>query len=163
MVDNEGMNAEPSILSRGLLAGGVAGACVLAVFTAYDVFTAELFRTPSVLHAHFFEGLEAAMSVEPHPGRAALYTLVHFAVWIGAGVVAAHAVAFRPIFPGLWSALVIGPALLFGVFLWVAGVWGIPGLGVHHFWVGALLGGAAMAVFLLRGHQALDLDGATEG
>lgn len=157
------MSADHSILQRGLLAGAAAGACVLAVFTIYDLLTGELLRTPSVLHAHFFDGLEAALSAEPDPLRAAVYTLLHFAVWMGAGVVTAHALAFRPIFPGLWSALVVGPALLFGVVLWVTGVWGIPGLGIHQFWIGALLGGAAMAAVLVRGHAAPDLDGATQG
>ncbi len=155
------MNAENSILARGLWSGVVAGASVLALFTVYDVLTSELLRTPSVLHAHFFEGLEAALTAEPDWGRAAVYTLAHFAVWIGAGIVAAHGLAVRQIFPGLWSALVMGPALLFVVFLWAVGVWGIPGLGVHHFWVGALLGGIAMAGVLLRGRPALDLDDAS--
>ncbi len=157
------MDTDHPILSRGLLAGGVAGACVLAVFTLYDLLTGAFLRTPSVLHAHFFDGLEAALGADPDPARAAVYSVLHFAVWMGAGVVTAHAVAFRPIFPGLWSALVVGPALLFGVVLWVTGVWGIPGLGVHQFWMGALLGGAAMAALLLRGHPAPDLDGVTGG
>ena len=86
---------------------------------------------------------------ETDPARAAVYTFLHFAVWIGAGVCAAYVAALRQIYPALWYAVVIGPSLILCVFLWVAGVWGVPGLGVHHFWVGALLGGIAMAAVIL--------------
>lgn len=137
-----------TILRSGVLGGFVAGLCVLAVFAVYDFLTTEIMRTPSVLHAHFFDGMDAAMTVETDGIRATVYTLVHFAVWIGAGVCAAYAAALRPVFPALWYALVIGPAMILCVFLWAVGVWGVPGLGVHHFWVGALLGGAAMAAMI---------------
>lgn len=138
-----------AVLRDGVLSGLVAGLCVLAVFAVYDVFTTEIMRTPSVLHAHFFDGLEAAMSVETDLARAVPYTFLHFALWIGAGICAAYVAAFRKIFPALWYAVVTGPSVILCVFIWVAGVWGVPGLGVHHFWVGALLGGVAMAAIIL--------------
>ncbi len=137
-----------TILADGVLSGVVAGLCVLAVFAVYDLLTGELLRTPSVLHAHFFEGPNAALSVDADPGRAATYTCFHFAVWIGAGCCAAYTAALRQIYPALWYAVVIGPFVILCVFLWAAGVWGVPGLGVHHFWVGALLGGLAMAAMI---------------
>ena len=89
--------------SEGIVAGFLAAAAVAAIFFVYDVATTEAFRTPSVLHALLFEGVEAAEAASAEPGRAISYLWIHLALWLGVGVAAAQAAALTETYPRLWS------------------------------------------------------------
>ncbi len=133
-----------TVFADGVAAGALAGALVLAVFSVYDLATTELLRTPSVLHALFIDGPETAAAVGTDLERALAYTFVHFVLWIGVGIASAYAVVLTRIYPSFWTVAVLGPTVLLLIFVSSAGVWGVPGLGVHHLWIGAFLGGAAV-------------------
>lgn len=138
-----------TVFVDGVSAGFLAGLVVLATFSAYDIATTEVLRTPTVLHAHFVDGAATAAGVETDPQRAFAYTFVHFVLWFGFGLAAAYLIALHQLYPVLWYIAVLGPAALLCLFLWSAGVWGVPGLGVHHLWVGALLGSAVMGGYFV--------------
>ena len=144
-----------SIISEGLVAGLFGAVAVAVVFLVYDVSTSEVLRTPSTLQALFFEGPGTAHQAETSLQRALLYTVVHLGAWLVVGVASAYLAAATERFPSLWYALVVGVAALICALLWAAGVWQVPGLGYHHLWVGALVGGAALGSYLLRRHPKL--------
>ncbi len=141
-----------TVFADGVAAGGIGGALVLAVFTLYDLTTAEFLRTPSVLHALFLEGPEAAAATDADTERAVSYTFVHFVLWFGVGIAAAYSVVLTRVYPAFWYLAVIGPTVTLVLFVSSAGVWGVPGLGVHHLWVGALLGGTAVTGYFAWRH-----------
>lgn len=146
-----------TVWGDGVLAGLLAGTAVLVVFAVYDFHASEVLRTPSVLHAHFFDGSATASSVATSPVRALEYALVHYVLWCALGISGAYLLAVSRIYPRLWYAGVLIPALIVVFLLWTAGVWGIPGLGVHHLWVGALLGCLVMyGCFLWRNPDLRD-------
>lgn len=149
------MKRNAAVLKEGLLAGLLGGAAVVAIFLVYDVATTEAMHTPSVLHALFFDGAEAAEQAGTDSGRALSYLWVHFASWFGVGIAAAYIAALTETYPRLWYGAAVAVSGLLCAFLLAAGIWQVPGLGYHHLWVGALVGGAVVATFLAWRHPRL--------
>ena len=140
---------------EGLVAGFLAATAVVIIFLAYDIATTEALRTPSVLHALLFEGAAAAEQASTEPSRAISYLWFHFAAWFVVGVAAAHIAALTEHYPRLWYWAAVAIAGLLCAFLLQAGIWQVPGLGYHHLWVGAMVGGAVIVTFLAWRHPTL--------
>lgn len=142
-----------AVLFDGFVAGLLGAVAVVVVFLVYDALTGDALRTPSVLAALVFEGPEAARSVEPELQRAVQWNAIHFPGWIAAGIVIAFLVAYAEAHPTVWYLIFVAVAFAFGSALYVAGAFGVPGLGRHHLWVGALVGALAMGLHLGRRHR----------
>lgn len=144
-----------AILLDGFVAGLVGAVAVVVVFLVYDAATGDALRTPSVLAALLFEGSEAARTVEPEIRRAVQYNAVHFPAWIAAGCLLSFLVAFVEAHPRIWYLVFVAVAFVFASGLYVVGAFGVPGLGRHQLWVGALVGACALGLVLWRRHPGL--------
>ncbi len=87
--DAEPTRANGAIISEGVLAGVIAAAAVAAVFLVIDVMAGEAFRTPRQLGAMLLGLFGAAPGSGDVATPLALYTLLHFIAFMGAGVIAA--------------------------------------------------------------------------
>ena len=136
------------IFSDGLVAGLFAGLAILAVFTIYDLWTAEAFRTPSVLYAYFWYGAEAARDATANVDHAIRYCSLHLVAWLFAGVIAAYAVAFSARTRGTGYGVTMAATIIVCTLVAVAAIPDIPGLGIDVLWTGATLGGLVIIVAL---------------
>ena len=141
------------VLSEGFVAGLVAAFTVMAVFFAHDVAVTEPFHTPSILHAYFWEGAEAAAATSSNPDRAFAYAGLHLLFWAVAGIVASVALAVAESSRRSWYRIAFGATAALVCLILLAPPWQIPGIGSHHIWVGACAGGVGLALYFGRGHS----------
>lgn len=146
--------SELAVLQEGVVAGLLGAVVVMVVFGVYDWSQGSPFRTPSVLNALFFQNVPPDQ-VDPRWSLAAGYAVVHGLLWIAAGVAATVLARITEDFPKLWYVMVVGVTVLFCAGVWVLGRTEIPGLGHHHLWAGALLGSAAMLIYLSWRHPSI--------
>jgi hypothetical protein len=101
------MKAPASLLGRGAIAGILAAATLVLWFLAVDLAEGQLFRTPAFLSRVLLgvgaDGL-GALGI-------ALYTVVHFAVFMVVGVVTAWLARRLEVVPGALLGIVLGFAL----------------------------------------------------
>lgn len=81
--------ANGAIISEGVLAGVIAATAVAALFLVVDLLAGEAFRTPRQLGAMLLGMFGAAPASGDVATPLALYTLLHFIAFMGAGVLAA--------------------------------------------------------------------------
>lgn len=80
---------EGTVLREGLVAGIASGFVVATWFLVVDTFQGRPFFTPSALGAVLFEGATSLDAIEISLGLTALYTPVHYAIFIPIGILAA--------------------------------------------------------------------------
>lgn len=85
---DEATRSSSAIVSEGVLAGVIAAASVAAVFLVLDLVAGEPFRTPRQLGTMLLAVFGAAPTGDLATPLA-LYTLLHFVAFIGAGILAA--------------------------------------------------------------------------
>ena len=139
-------------LPEGAEVGLIGGLAVVVVFLARDLTAGHWLHTPSVLGTLLFYGPEAAREVVSAPGIAAVYNLIHFALWMVVGVVAVAAVKRAEVDPRMrfvpWAALA-GIVVVFIVLdVWVRET----GLGRTHLWSGGLIAATTVAALLAWRH-----------
>lgn len=140
------------VLQDGVVAGLLGGLAVSALYLVLDALAGEPFRTPSVLVTLLFEGAAAARAVEPEITRAVAFNAVHFPAWLVAGTIAAWIVNAVEAHPVVWYLLFVAVAFSFGALLYLDGALGVPALGRLHLFGGAIVGSAAMCLYLWWQH-----------
>ena len=135
------------VVSRGI-AAGIVGATVMAFwFLIIDGSQGEPFRTPAFLASSLLGLGEIRMTAGP----IAFYTLVHYAAWVGVGVVVSWVLSLLETASPVLLGLVLGFALFDIVFygsVVVAGVDIVGELGWPSVLAGNLLAGVSLMGFL---------------
>ena len=143
------MNSSRSTLRRGVVAGVLAATAIVVFFLVIDVSRGRALETPSFL-ASVLLGRD---DVRADMGVIALYTVLHYLVFVGLGVVAAKLLE-RLGAPGtILLGLVVGFLLFDVVFyagLALTGVDIVDELGWPAFLAGNLLGGVVLMGYLGR-------------
>lgn len=146
------------VVREGIIAGLLGATTVAIWFLIVDAATHRPLFTPEALGSALFYGAHAVSEVHRDVATAAGYTLVHYAAFIAAGIVAAA--IFRGIeeSPPLFLALI----LLFVTFeTFFVGLVAIAAnwiLGAVAWWtiaVGNLMSAAVMGIYLWRAHPML--------
>ncbi|HUF13049.1 MAG TPA: hypothetical protein VMN78_08120 [Longimicrobiales bacterium] len=134
---------------RGAVAGIVAATTVALFFLVLDAISGQLLRTPAFMAA-LLTGSDVA-GADVRLGTVALFTLVHYAVFIAVGVLVSRALASLGLRPMLLLGAVLGVIFFDIVFygsLVVRGVDILAVLGWPAFLAGNLLGGLALMGYL---------------
>ena len=134
---------------RGIIAGIVAATTVALFFLVVDLISGQMLRTPAFL-AGILTGQETARG-DVRMGTIALFTVVHYAVFIGVGILVAHALARAALRPMLLLGVVLGVIFFDFVFygsLLLRGVDILEAIGWPLFLTGNLLGGIALMGYL---------------
>lgn len=130
-------------LASGAIAG-LVGAAVLAVwFLLVDGLAGQPFHTPAFLYRVLFGGEELQLV----GAQVALYSVVHFGVFIAVGMIAAWAADRLPAAPGILAGAILGFVLfdlLFYGSVWLTGVDVVGYLGWAEVLVGNVLAGIAL-------------------
>ncbi|MBW2272093.1 MAG: hypothetical protein JRG96_02380 [Deltaproteobacteria bacterium] len=151
--------------AEGLIAG-VSGALMVAlVLFVYDVAAGTPLRTPALLDAVLVGGMQDPGSVRPEPVALLRFTLLHVGGWAITGIVASLAVRLVEQRPRGGSAVFVGIAVVFTSYLYLAGLFSIPGEGALQLWLGTMFGAATLATVLAVRHPDLRvrIEGISEG
>ena len=144
------MTSSGSAVRRGAIAGTLAATALALWFLGIDLVQGQAFRTPAFLARVLFGFDDGALSA----GAIALYTVIHFAVFIGIGIATAQLVERLSAVPGTLVGIVLG-FLLFDILFYgsvlLTGVDVVNVLG----WPGVLLGNVLAGVVLLAALNAL--------
>lgn len=133
---------------RGIVAGIVAATTVAVFFLIVDAVSGQMLRTPAFL-ASLVTGAGGADDVRL--ATVALYTVLHFAVFIGVGVLVSRALTSLGLRPMLLLGAVLGVIFFDVVFygsLLLRGVDVLEAIGWPAFLAGNLLGGLALMGYL---------------
>lgn len=148
-VDSTGGRTVSGATRRGVVAGIVAATTVALFFLVVDAIGGQLLRTPAFMSGLLTGNDVAAGEVEI--GTVALFTVVHYAVFIAVGVAVSRALASLGLRPMLLLGMVLGVIFFDIVFygsLIVRGVDVLEVLGWPAFLAGNLLGGLALMGWL---------------
>lgn len=132
---------------------GLAGAFAMAaVFFVRDSSVGEPLYTASVLGTLVLEGAAAARATTYAPGAAALFHAIHFAVWMGVGLLGAMAMRRAEDDASLrWLPLLLLAAVMVLMVCIDALVTGTVPTRVH-VWLGGAVGVAVASSFLVWRH-----------
>jgi hypothetical protein len=153
------------VVAEGLIAG-VAGAFTVAfVLFVYDLTSGTPLRTPALLDAVLILGTRDVGSVQPEPAALLRITALHVGGWAITGMVASLAVRLVELKPRGASAVFVGIAVVFTSYLYLAGLFSIPGERAVHLWLGTMFGAATLATVLAVRHPDLRvrIEGISEG
>lgn len=143
------MKSKGSVFRRGAIAGILAATAVAVFFLLVDVLTGTIMDTPAFLSSVLL-GADAA---DPGFGPIALYTVLHYAVFIAVGVTVAWALHHSRVPAALLIGLVVG-FLLFDLIFYASisftGVDVVRALGWPAFLAGNLLAGLVLVGYLGR-------------
>jgi hypothetical protein len=148
------------------LAAGLLGALIVAtVHFIHDLAFSTPLRTPTVLDALVFQGVDATRGVEPSFASIVRFSAVHLGSWAVAGITASLAVAYLERHIGAWYAVFGGISVVFVLLLYLGGLISIPGDGVMHLWLGTIFGATGMTTLIIVRHPALlsERTGASQG
>ena len=141
------MRRPSQTLARGAIAG-VLGALALAVwFLVIDTIEQQPFRTPAFIAS----AILGKATFEPTPGPIALYTVLHFVVFVGLGIVVTWLLERSETPPHFLLGVVLGFLLFDLVFYMgviVTGVDVVRALGWPEVLVGNLIAGVALMSYL---------------
>lgn len=144
------MTTPRSAPRRGIISGILAATALALWFLGIDLAQGEPFRTPAFLARVLFGFEDGALSA----GAIALYTVIHYAVFIGIGIATALVVERLNVVPGALVGIVVG-FLLFDLLFYgsvlLTGVDVVNVLG----WPGVLLGNVLAGIVLLASLSAL--------
>ena len=104
--------AEHRIVREGLTAGAIGAGVVAVWFLIFDMARAQPFFTPGALGSALFLGTSSVESVVINAGTVGGYTVIHFLVFVGVGLIAAAVMTHGEEMP----SLVVGGGLLFVAF-----------------------------------------------
>jgi hypothetical protein len=149
---------EHRVVREGLVTGILGGAAVALWFLAIDVSAGRPFFTPAALGAAFIQGHSSMAAVEITFMNVAGYTLLHFAIFIFIGLLAARVSADAERDPPLILALVLMFVVLevtsLGVIAAMA-AWLFESIPWWNFLVANLIAAGVMGVYLWRKHGVL--------
>lgn len=145
-----------AIAREGLVAG-LLGATVVAVwFLFHDLAIGEPLRTPAILGAVLLEGARDPSAVQVSVGLVARYTVLHGALFVAFGWLAAGLLAAADREPRLLFVFVLLFCcfeVFFGVLLAVLAEWVLEAIAWWTVLVANLLASAAMLGYFFRGHR----------
>ncbi|MBI2529301.1 MAG: hypothetical protein HYV93_25355 [Candidatus Rokubacteria bacterium] len=152
------MTSTPRHVREGIV-GGLIGASVVAVwFLIYDAAHGRPFRTPALLGAAAFQGVQRPEAVPVSPGLVVQYTVLHGVVFALIGILIAFLIVSAQRQPGLLPMLVIALLCFEVVFLAVI-VWlAHPVLDEVAWWAiltANLLASGGMLAYFFVGRRAL--------
>ena len=140
-----------AVTEDGLIAGAIGGVSVAVFFLVVDAVRGEPLTTPSLLGSALFPGESAAPPTRVDLGMVVAYSMLHFALFLAAGMAAAFTVMELHRNPRLGLALA-GLFVCFEVGFVVATVVLAPGLiGELGSWlvlIANLLAASAMTLYL---------------
>jgi hypothetical protein len=153
------MAGEPrSVLREGVVAGLIGAAVVALWFFVYDIARGTPFRTPTLLGAFVFFGIQTPTGLDPAAGLILGYTVLHGLAFIAFGVIAASLMAMSEREPALFIGFIILFACFEAFFFAMVQVFGLSKTGELTWWsvlVGNLLASVAMLWYFFRAHRAL--------
>src|SRR5438094_7353532 len=153
------MAGEPrSVLREGIVAGLIGAAVVAVWFFVYDIARGEPFRTPTLLGAFVFFGVQTPTGLDPSVGLILGYTVLHGLAFIAFGVIAASLMAMSEREPALFIGFIILFACFEAFFFAMVQVFGLSKTGELTWWsvlIGNLLASVAMLWYFFRLHRAL--------
>jgi hypothetical protein len=147
-----------SVLREGIVAGLIGAAVVAVWFFVYDIARGEPFRTPTLLGAFVFFGVQTPTGLDPSVGLILGYTVLHGLAFIAFGVIAASLMAMSEREPALFIGFIILFACFEAFFFAMVQVFGLSKAGELTWWsvlVGNLLASVAMLWYFFRAHRAL--------
>ncbi len=152
------MASTPRYLREGII-GGLLGATVVAVwFLIYDAARGRPFRTPALLGAAAFQGMQTPEAVPVSPGLVVQYSVLHGVVFALIGILVAFLIVSAHRQPAYLLLLVLA-LLCFEVFFLAIVVWlARPLLDSLAWWAilgGNLLAALGMLAYFFIGHRAL--------
>ena len=144
---------EPDLIVHGVVGGIIAGAVVTAWFLGVDLVGGEPFHTPArlagIVLGEEFQG--------PWPRLIAVFTMLHFGIFISLGLVTTWFLSTIDVDPGLTVGAVFGLGVLNAVHyagLMVTGTNLLTVVPVGHVFAANLAGGMLMMVYLHRARGA---------
>src|SRR5213594_101387 len=153
------MAGEPrSVLREGIVAGLIGAAVVALWFFVYDIARGTAFRTPTLLGAFVFFGIQTPTGLDPSIGLILGYTVLHGLAFIAFGVIAASLMAVSEREPALFIGFIILFACFEAFFFAILQVFRLSEGGALVWWsvlVGNLLASVAMLWYFFRAHRAL--------
>ncbi len=150
--------ATSAIIAEGVLAGVIAASAVAAVFLVVDVMAGEAFRTPRQLGAMLLGMFGAAPGSGDVATPLALYTLLHFVAFMGAGILAAAIVQVTMKQPAailLFVILFFAFEVVFTGFVAFLDVTSVGHVTPVQVALGNVVASVAMALFFRARHPAL--------
>ena len=147
-----------SVLREGIVAGLIGAAVVALWFFVYDIARGEPFRTPTLLGAFVFFGVQTPTGLDPSIALILGYTVLHGLAFIAFGVIAASLMAMSEREPALFIGFIILFACFEAFFFAMVQVFGLSKTGELTWWsvlVGNLLASVAMLWYFFRAHRAL--------
>ena len=152
------MASRPRYLREGIIAGTIGAAIVAVWFLIYDAARGHPFRTPALLGAATFEGVERTGDVVTSAHLVAQYTVLHGVVFAMIGILIAYLIASAQREPSrllvLFIALMGFEVFFLAVVTWLAH----PVLNELGWWAILLanaLAALGMLTYLFVGHRAL--------
>jgi hypothetical protein len=143
----------PDLIVHGVVGGIIAGAVVTAWFLGVDLAAGEPFHTPArlagIVLGEEFQG--------PWPRLIAVFTILHFGIFISLGVISVWFLSTIDVDPGLTVGAVFGLGVLNAVHyagLMVTGTNLLTVVPVAHVLAANLAGGMLMMVYLHRAQGA---------
>jgi hypothetical protein len=143
---------------EGLIAGLIGAAIVAVWFLIYDAAQGRPFRTPALLGAATFSGVDRPGPVPVSPGLVLPYTVLHGVVFALIGILVAYLIVSAQREPGRLLTLFIVLASFEIFFLALVGWLARPVLSELAWWtilVANALAAAGMLVYFFVGHRAL--------
>lgn len=134
------MREPPSIWIRGIVAGAIGAAALALWFFLVDLSSGAPLRTPAMLGAALF-GVE---NLDGNVGLLVLFTVLHFAAFMGVGALTAWTLSQMEVVPNFLAGLLLGFILfdiLFFGSAWATGINVIAALGWVEVLAGNLIGG----------------------
>jgi peptidoglycan/LPS O-acetylase OafA/YrhL len=134
-------------LTEGIGIGVLGGASVATWFLILDVITRRPLFTPAALGSTLFYGAQSAGEVHRDFPTIAAYTLLHFAVFIGLGMLFVWTVEKVRSRPQQWLIALLGFILLDGLFAGTVamfGVWVLESIGMWAVVIGNVIAIAVM-------------------
>jgi hypothetical protein len=152
------MASNPRYLREGVIAGLIGAVIVAVWFLIYDAARGRPFRTPALLGAATFQGVQDAAGVPVTPGLVVQYTVLHGVVFALIGILIAFLITSAQRQPSrlltLFIVLVSFEVFFLAVVVWLAQ----PVLSEVAWWTILLanaLSATGMLAYFFIGHRAL--------
>lgn len=146
-------------LRQGVLAGLIGATTIAVWFLIIDAVAARPFFTPTVLGASLFDVVGGAFGGRSQSANVAMFTFVHYALFIAIGVAATYATNAAELKPSkLTGFFVLFVALEFGVLALTAVMVRSPLFGTFAWWqfgIANVLAAWTMGMYIWRTHHPL--------
>jgi hypothetical protein len=143
---------------EGTIAGLIGATSVALWFFIVDAFQGRLLYTPTILGRALTSVLRNSQSI-PDMGNVAIYTVLHYAVFIGLGIVAMwviHASDREPsVLTGLLFLFVVMELGIHSYLLMLNQREALASIAWYHVGIANLLAAAVMGAYFVRGHPEI--------